>query len=377
MGGCESMNFALLGSSPLIGNFESQLANSKIHRRVYRSDDLQQVELADLERSGAEIVIFDGQDAEAVLLAALQTLKGFPGIVFVSPLCPRTVLTAYEFERISGESIGEFIPLLPLLQHAGLAQLLGHTKDTAAPTLASAVGDLESIDMQRPLATTDSEGVLDAFTRDMPVLFRFAGSIKEVVAMRTGSEPIPLNVQCTSDSDRLVRWSAIRPSREQSAAQILIEGTRGRVRIQLRESGDWDIDTSGQEFSFSAMDLLALCTEDPQEPDYLWKIFSHSLEVREAVAKSLQRGRLVRINLDGHGERTAFMGTMASLGCALLLGSLGMLVLSAAILSLVPEDRFGRLYGWVEKVPWILAIVMILFLLIQFFALVIPRRSGD
>ena len=42
------MNFALLGSSPLIGNFESQLANSKIHRRVYRSDDLQQVELADL-----------------------------------------------------------------------------------------------------------------------------------------------------------------------------------------------------------------------------------------------------------------------------------------------------------------------------------------
>ena len=100
-------------------------------------------------------------------------------------------------------------------------------------------------------------------------------------------------------------------------------------------------------------------------------------EVREAVEKSLQRGRLVRINLDGHGERTAFMGTMASLGCALLLGTIFVLVFSAAILSLVPENRFGRLSVWIEKVPWILAAIMILFLLVQFLAFVIPRRTED
>ncbi len=371
------MNFALLGKAALLSNFESQLADSKIHRRVFASADLQQIDLAELERSGAEIVIFDGQDAETALLGALQILKGFRGTVFISPLCSRTVLTAYEFERISSESIGLFVPFLPLLQHAGLTQLLGLTTDEAAPTLTGTVGELESLDVQRPMASADNDEVLDVFTRDMPVLFKLAGSIKEVVAMRTGSESIPLNVQCTSDSGRLVRWSAVRRSSGQAAGQILIEGTKGRAQVRLRDTGEWDIDTGDQKFSFPPLDMLAICASHLQQPDHLWKIFTHSLEVREAVAKSLQRGRLVRINLDGHGERTAFMGTMASLGCALLVGSLAMLVLSAAILSFVPEDRFGRIYDWVEKVPWILAAMMILFLLIQFFALVIPRRGGE
>ena len=251
------MNFALLGNSPLIGNFESQLAVSKIHRRVYVSDDLQEIDLAELEESKAEVVIFDGQAEEAVLRSALQALKGFQGTVFISPLCPPTVLTAYEFERMASESIGTFIPLLPVLQHAGLQQLLGApADDDSSPNIAFAVGEIESVDMQRSLTPADGAGVLDALHQDMPVLFKFAGSIKEVVAMRTGSEPIPLNVQCTSESDRLVRWSAVRPSSEQAMAQILIEGTEGRVRIQLQETGDWDIETNGGAFSFPPTDLL-------------------------------------------------------------------------------------------------------------------------
>ena len=371
------MNFALLGTSPLIRNFESQLADSKVHRRVYASDDFQKIDLAELEESKAEVVIFDGQADEAVLLSALQTLKGFQGTVFISPLCPHTVLTAYEFERMASESIGAFIPLLPVLQHAGLQQLLEAPAGDSAPSLGLAVGEIESVDMQRSMVPKDNSEVLDALHGDISVLIKLAGSIKEVVAMRTGSEPIPLNVQCTSESDRLVRWSAVRPGAEQVMAQILVEGTKGRLRIQLQETGDWDIETSGRVFSFPSTDLLELCAAEPNGLDQLWTYFTHSIEVREAVAKSLQRGRLVRINLDGRGERTAFMGTMASLGCALLLISLGLLVFSAAILSLVPENRFGGLYVWVEKVPWVLAAMMILFLLVQFFAFVIPRRSGD
>ena len=164
------MNFALLGNSPLIGNFESQLAVSKIHRRVYVSDDLQEIDLAELEESKAEVVIFDGQAEEAVLRSALQALKGFQGIVFISPLCPPTVLTAYEFERMASESIGTFIPLLPVLQHAGLQQLLGASADDSAPNLSFAVGEIESVDMQRSLTAADGAEVLDALHQDMPVL---------------------------------------------------------------------------------------------------------------------------------------------------------------------------------------------------------------
>jgi hypothetical protein len=370
------MNFALLGTSSLIRQFEAQLADSSIHQRVFASTDLSEVELIALEQSGAEVIIFGGIADEEALLRAMPFLKAFKGTVFIAPLSTRAVLTAYEFERLAGECVGALVPLLPSLQHPGMQLLNASAGNSTVSPLAS-VGEIERVDMQRALPSGDVESVLDAFAEDITILVALAGSIKEVVAMRTGSEPIPLNVQSTSKNGRLVRWSAVRPSQEIESAQILIEGTQGRVLVRLRETGVWDIESNNNDLSSQPPDLLAHCALINSLTGSSWEPFTHSLEVREAVEKSLNRGRLVRINLDGHGERTAFMGTMASLGCALLLGSLGILIFSAAILSFAPENRFGRLSVWVEKVPWLLAAVMILFLIIQFFAFVIPGRSED
>ena len=370
------MDFALLGTSSLVRQFEAQLADSSIHQRVFSSTDLSEVELIALEQSGAEVIIFGGIADEEALPRAMQFLKAFKGTVFIAPLSTRAVLTAYEFERLAGECVGVLLPLLPSLHHPGM-QLLNASAGNSTTSLLASVGEIERVDMQRVLPSGDVESVLDAFAEDITILVALAGSIKEVVAMRTGSEPIPLNVQSTSKNGRLVRWSAVRPSQEIGSAQILIEGTQGRVLVRLRETGVWDIESNNNDLSSRPPDLLAHCALINSLAGSSWEPFTHSLEVREAVEKSLNRGRLVRINLDGHGERTAFMGTMASLGCALLLGSLGILIFSAAILSFAPENRFGRLSVWVEKVPWLLAGVMVLFLIIQLFAFVIPGRTED
>jgi hypothetical protein len=369
------MNFALLGSSSLIRQFEAQLADSAVHQRVFSSTDLSSLNFASLEQSGADVIVFDGVGDETTLLQGIEPLKAFNGTVFIGPLATRSVLTAYEFERLAGEGVGFFVPLLPLLQHPAMEVLA--ESDASATNLLASVGQIERVDMQRVMHAGDDELVLDAFVEDIMVLVLLAGPIKEVVAMRTGSESIPLNIQCTSQSGRLVRWSAVRPGSDIESAQILIEGTEGRVVVGLSETGDWDINSNIKNCSVLPLDLVGYCAAKSENKQSSWASMTHGLEVREAVAKSLHRGRLVRINLDGHGERTAFMGTMASLGCGLLLGSLLLLVFCAAILSFASENRFGGLGVWVEKVPWLIAGLLILFLIFQLFAFVIPRRSDD
>ena len=370
------MNFALLGNSPLIRQCELQLADSKVHQRVFSLPDLNQIDLGALEQSGAQVIVLDGVGDETVLLRGIEVLKAFDGLVLIAQLCTRTVLTAYEVERLAGDAVGLFAPILPLLQHPAMELFHESQIDSTTNPLPS-IGQIERVEMERVMQSEHVEPVLDALAQDITVLVALAGPIKQVVAMRVGGRPVPLNVQCTSQSDRLVRWSAVRPCPDVESAQILIEGTQGRVVIRLRDTGHWEVEAEAKVLSFPPRDFVTYCGEMNQDAEVRWAPVTHSLEVREAVAKSLQRGRLIRLNLDGHGERTAFKGTMASLGCALLLGGLVLLIISAAILSLSPENGFGQFVIWIEKIPWVLAGLMVLFLLIQLFVFVIPRRSEE
>ena len=109
-----------------------------------------------------------------------------------------------------------------------------------------------------------------------------------------------------------------------------------------------------------------------------WPEVTHSLEVTEAMAKSLKRGKRVQINLEGRGESTAFKGTMVSLGCALLIGGVVLLVLSAVILKLAQASGLIRLATIFEKVPAVLAVVLVLFLFLQCLRFLIPgSRKPD
>ena len=114
------MNFALLGTSPLIRQFESHLADSKAHQRVFSLPDVNQIDLFEIEQSGAQVIVLDGIGDEPVLLRGIEVLKAFDGLVLIAQLCTRTVLTAYEVERLAGDAVGLFAPILPLLQHPAM-----------------------------------------------------------------------------------------------------------------------------------------------------------------------------------------------------------------------------------------------------------------
>jgi len=367
------MRFALLETTPLIEQLESQIARGNEHQVVFSLSDLNQLDLRLLEQTGAQVVVLGGPQEEAVLLRAVEALKAFRGTVCLAHPCTRAVLTAYEVERLAGDALGHFVPLLPLLHHPVIQEAL--TASMAEPLID--VGRVERVEMQRPIQFDQAEAVFDIFAQDLTALVALAGSITEVVAMQSGSETVPLNIQCTTQTGRLVRWSAVRPSSNQEPAQLLIEGTEGRATVRLNEIGEGDVATVSGVQSFPPFDLAAIAAASPHEAASAvdWQPMTHSLEVREAAQKSVNRGRLVRLNLDGHGEKTAFKGTMASLGCGLLIGGLVLLVLSAIMLNVADASGFEILAGWINKVPWVLAGLMVIFLLIQTLAYVIPRSD--
>ena len=370
------MNVAILGNVPFLRRLTAEYAESRDHRVVYSQQAWEQFDLDALRDLSVDTLVLGGPENDTCLLRVIESIKAFEGTSLLIHPLTNAVFTAYEVERLAGDAVGKIVPLFPLLC-SPMARALQQAIVGLEENIFSGLGQIERVEMERALATDPEQTVFETFTQDATLLSLATGPMNEIVAMRLGDEPVPLNVQCASRSGGLVRWSALRSFQDDAAAHLRIEGSAGRCELQLDASGQWTVKAAGGEQIFPADNLMAQCAAADSDSLADWRAVTHSLEVREAAEKSLKRGRLVRLNLDGRGERTAFKGTMASLGCGLLLGGLFLMIVSAFILSFSDAAGLGRFTQWISKLPWVLAGLMLLFLLIQLFALVIPRGGED
>jgi len=369
------MNVAILGDSPFLRQLTAEYAESRDHRVVYSQPTWENFDLGALRDLSVETLVLGVPEDDARLLRVIESIKAFEGTTLLIHPLTNAVFTAYEVERLAGDAVGKIVPLLPLLC-SPMARALQQAIVGIGENLFTGLGQIERVEMERVLETGEEQAVFEAFTQDATLLSLAVGPMNEIVAMRLGDEPIPLNVQCASRSGGLVRWSALRSFQDDAAAHLRIEGSVGRCELRLDASGQWAVKAADGEQTFPVDKLMTQCATVSDSPAD-WRAVTHSLEVREAAEKSLKRGRLVRLNLDGRGERTAFKGTMASLGCGLLLGGLFLMIVSAFILSFSDAAGLGKFTHWISKLPWVLAGLMLLFLLIQLFALVIPRGGED
>jgi uncharacterized membrane protein YdbT with pleckstrin-like domain len=96
-----------------------------------------------------------------------------------------------------------------------------------------------------------------------------------------------------------------------------------------------------------------------------WADAARGIELAETVPRSLARGRAIDLHREEFSELGTFRGTMASLGCGLILAAL-LLVIAAAILGGVAK-AIGWEFG--ERVaaawPFVAIVVLAGFLLLQ------------
>ncbi|MDG2208126.1 MAG: hypothetical protein P8K78_09510 [Pirellulales bacterium] len=369
------MNVAILGNVSFLRRLTTEYAESRNHRVVYSQRAWEQFDLGALRDLSVDTLVLGGSEDDTCLLRVIESIKAFEGTSLLIHPLTNAVFTAYEVERLAGDAVGKIVPLLPLFC-SPMVRALQQAIAGLEENIFSELGQIERVEMERAFATDAEQNVFETFTQDATLLSVATGPMNEIVAMRLGDEPVPLNVQCASRSGGLVRWSALRSFQDDAAAHLLIEGSAGRCELRLNASEQWTVKTASGEQTFPAGNLMAQCAAAADSPAD-WRTVTHSLEVREAAEKSMKRGRLVRLNLDGRGERTAFKGTMASLGCGLLLGGLFLMIISAFILSFSDAAGLGKFTQWISKLPWVLAGLMLLFLMIQLLALVIPRGGED
>ena len=106
-------------------------------------------------------------------------------------------------------------------------------------------------------------------------------------------------------------------------------------------------------------------------PPAAWSDAARAIELAETVPRSLARGRAIDLHQEEFSELGTFRGTMASLGCGLVLAALLVLVLATLVGGIAREAG----WAWGEQIagiwPWVVLSVMSLFLALQVLPLLI------
>ena len=91
------------------------------------------------------------------------------------------------------------------------------------------------------------------------------------------------------------------------------------------------------------------------------------MELSEAAARSLRRGRTVDLHYESISEEANFKSVMTSTGCLILL----------ALLFILPLSMAGPSLGlkWTLFIPYLIPPVLVIFVVMQVLRLAIRRRS--
>ena len=200
----------------------------------------------------------------------------------------------------------------------------------------------------------------------------------------------------TSDHSTSLRWSVGSRASVGTALETMLVGERGVVTLRIRQhvnssAGQWELETSvdGETVQqplgpsdaplVAIQELSAAATIDDAEQRATastWDTATRAMEVLDAVTLSLEKGRTIDVFQQQLTERLAFRGTMAAIGCGVLLVGFAAIVL-VALLGGVEGAAGQRLIPY-----WPLALLALLafFLLLQVVPLLATkakRRSSD
>ena len=347
--------------------------------------------LLDTEGCDAVLVGADGWNetrAEAVrkLVQAGRTL------VLSHPL-EMSMLWAYELDMIRRDSGAILIPVLPDRLHPFIHRLRLWIDSHSVP------GGVESIGMERRLRDRSRESVQSHFCRDADLVRELAGApvrLSTLGAADADQAWSTLAVGLTAPGHPPVRWQVVRS--ESPGLTITATAASGSVSIGIPadppagESSLWSWTGPGAPDTQTPFDggaailaRLRMAVSPGHQTDVdqsltlplcaSWDDAARGIELAETISRSLAKGRGIDLHQEEFTEIGTFKGTMASLGCGIILLALMFVVLATLLGGIARQTRweFGeQLAGlW----PGVVLGALSLFLLLQTLPLLIGSRS--
>lgn len=292
-------------------------------------------------------------------------------------------LLYYELEMLREDPSGVLAPYRPWRRHPAVINLVTLLSDPKQ------LGRCEQIVLERGLASSDRVLVMSQLAGDVDLLRLLAGELVQVSALipgLPGEAATPaydqLGLQLSAASGVLVRWSSRGVDPDGGASLRILGG--GVQAVLEMPAGDhpWRLDvkttTAGESWSeeFAAADPAAddleawlAAVESPPATADDWSDAARSIEVVDAVSRSVARRRTIDLHGDVPSEERNFKGLMAMLGCGLLLAALPIYMLLGLI-----GDLTDPIIGRVLQYLFVGSLAM--FLIFQVLILALPQREA-
>ena len=344
--------------------------------------------LLDPQVCDAVLVGVDGwNDARADGVRAL--VQAGRALLLSHPLV-LSMLWAYELDMIHDDSGARLIPFLPDRLHPFIRRL--QERIEAGLAGAGPLGAVETITMERRMVDRSRDAVLRAVAVDADLVRVLAGDPSRLSTLGAADADAAWNTLAVGFSGPTqvpVRWQVVRG--DQPGLRITVVQARGSCAVDIpddppdrtgrdnRLPWTW----SGEYTETEAFDRGAVMLEELHRvrqatpiPPAAWSDAARAIELAETVPRSLARGRAIDLHQEEFSELGTFRGTMASLGCGLVLAALLVLVLATLVGGIAREAG----WAWGEQIagiwPWVVLSVLSLFLALQVLPLLISAGAA-
>ena len=324
------------------------------------------------------VIVARGSDHE-LRTEQLRKLTQVEKPVLASHPVVDSMLAYYELDMIRRETGAPLIPNLARRKHPAVEALA----DVVRQGGDSPIGKVDHLAIERRVASPTRENVGQEFARDVDLARAVAGDMTRLGAM-AGLPAAPnfasLGVQMSGPQGIDARWSVI-PVQSAGGARLTLTGPRGRATVELLEAGlPWTLEcvtgdrAEKKEFpswdqGASALDDLATVINGGK-PSADWVDACRAIELTETIDLSLKRSRTVELYYEDFTEDATFKGTMASVGCGLLI--LTILVLGMA--GIAEQMKIPYVGAW----RYVLLALFVVFLFMQLIMLTTgKRRAAD
>lgn len=354
--------------------------------------------LLEAERSDAVLVAIEGWNDERAEQVRTLVQAGRP-LLLNHPAC-LSMLWAYELDMILADSTASVVPFLPARQHPLITKLRQFIEQSIAG--AGPFGSLETLQLERQQIDRSRDAVLASLARDADLIRVLVGDPARLMALGSGGDTAwaTLAVGFSGPDQLPVRWQVAKAATDALTIELIC--TTGRLRIEVPGdlNGVWQLsqlpDTAGQplplehpgdsvNFDPAAAMLETLrqqltgttdCSVDEIITAATWADAARTIELAETVPRSLAKGRAIDLHQEEFSELGTFRGTMASLGCGIIMAGLLLLFLATLV------GGIAQAAGWefAERLasfwPYAILATLLLFLTLQLLPLLIPKQAG-
>jgi hypothetical protein len=315
-------------------------------------------------------------------------------LVLAQPLDP-SMLWAYELDMIRRDSGAMLIPFLPARLHPFITRLKAAVEAGVAG--AGPCGPLESVRLERRMPVRTRATVLAALARDVDLVRVLVGEPARLATLGAGDPDAAwptLAVGLTGPDQVPARWQ-VTPGAK-AGLTVTLQYASDSVGVEAPDHGDWTwigppSDTQpfdpgaviraelarvrtgvAQGNGFPAADAAVESPGKAIQPAG-WSDAARAIELADTVPRSLTRGRAVDLHQEEFSDLSTFRGTMASLGCGLVLAALVVLVLATLVAGLATafDWEFGK--SLTAAWPAVVLGALVLFLAVQ----LLPFLVGD